>query len=79
MSGEAVSKGVVEMIRAIRGRAGVTQREAARRMGVRQATISRWESGVHRLTQEQAAKLVQVILHRPRQEPPGPSGPEEAA
>ena len=73
MSGEAVSKGVVEMIRAIRGRAGVTQREAARRVGVRQATISRWETGVHRLTQEQAAKLVQAIL-RPRQEAPGPPG-----
>lgn len=33
------------LIRQVRGRAGITQRELARRLGTKQPVIARWESG----------------------------------
>ena len=50
-------------VRAIRAALGVSQEELARRLGVRQATVNRWErqDGQGRVPQRQSAALLEAL------------------
>ncbi len=52
-----------EQVRALRGYLGYTQGEMARQMGVRQQTISEWETGMYR-PRGSSSTLLHIIAER---------------
>ena len=56
---------VAETIRRVRAEAGLTQAELARRAGIRQASISKFESGRERPRPETFARILDAARVRP--------------
>jgi transcriptional regulator with XRE-family HTH domain len=54
----------VRSLRLYREAAGLTQTELARRLGVYQPQIARYEMGLHRPRQQRMEKLAQAVGHR---------------
>lgn len=52
-----------ESVQALRRRLGMTQRELAEELGVRQQTISEWETGMYR-PRGAAARLLRIVAER---------------
>ena len=52
-----------ERVRALRGHLGYTQGEMAREMGIRQQTVSEWETGAYR-PRGSSSTLLRIIAER---------------
>ena len=52
-----------ERIRALRGHLGLTQQELAGEMGVRQQTVSEWETGVY-MPRGASSTLLDIVAER---------------
>ena len=52
-----------EAVRALRQRLGLTQRKMADELGVRQQTVSEWETGVYR-PRGASARLLRIVAER---------------
>jgi DNA-binding transcriptional regulator YiaG len=52
-----------EAVRALRERLGMTQRELAEELGVRQQTVSEWETGVYR-PRGASARMLRHVAER---------------
>lgn len=54
-----------ERVRALRERLGLTQRQLADELGVRQQTVSEWETGIYR-PRGASARMLRVVAERSR-------------
>lgn len=52
-----------ETVRALRERLGISQRELADELGVRQQTVSEWETGMYR-PRGASARMLRVVAER---------------
>ena len=52
-----------EAVRALRERMGISQRELAEELGVRQQTVSEWETGMYR-PRGASARMLRVVAER---------------
>lgn len=52
-----------ERVRRLRARLGLTQRELAEELGVRQQTVSEWETGAYR-PRGASARLLRIVAER---------------
>jgi DNA-binding transcriptional regulator YiaG len=70
-----------EGVRALRERLGLTQRELADELGVRQQTVSEWETGAYQ-PRGASARMLRHVAERAavyRVEPPAPPADEQRA
>ena len=71
-------------VRALRRHLGATQQEMAEQMGIRQQTVSEWETGIYR-PRGPSATLLSLIAedagfeYSVASEPSGPSGADPSA
>ena len=67
-----------ESVRALRERLGLTQRELADELGVRQQTVSEWETGMYR-PRGASARMLRVVAERTARYDAGPDEGKQAS
>jgi DNA-binding transcriptional regulator YiaG len=79
MTGQQGDRWDAARVRHLRARLGLTQRELAEELGVRQQTVSEWETGAYQ-PRGASARLLRLVAERAGLDAydagrPGPQGP----
>ena len=69
MTPDANAEWTPEDVRALRRRLALSQQELARALGVRQQTVSDWETGLHS-PQGASRRMLELLAERPGEDAP---------